>query len=197
MPLLEAYFLAAIGYETAVTDGIESAEPSFLEDLLTRVLGDDSGDVLLAACLDALEELLRGLGVERLEGFVAHDTIGSYAKHGLHEGYAWCAARPDPIYQDVGDALVFDAIGFPSVPVTAAKDGGGIGFGDKLHVLCVYAAIMVLVVTLGLPGFQRYAHVGRTALVVWVVYVTSLEGEDEICKRLNLCHIFSVLSFLF
>ena len=59
------------------------------------------------------------------------------------------------------------------------------------------SAIMVLVVTLGLPGFQRYAHIGRTALVIWVVYVTSLEGEDEICKRLNLCHIFSVLSFLF
>ena len=197
LPLLEAYFPAAIGDETAVTDGIEATEPSFLKYLLARVLGDDSGDVLLAACLDALKELLRVLGVEGSEGLLAYDTIGGYAQHCLYEGDAWCATAPYPIYQDVGDALVFDAIGFPAVPVTAAKDGDGIVFCDKLHVLCVYAAIMVLVVTLGLPGFQRYAHVGRTALVIGVVYVTSLEGEDEICKRLNLCHIFSVLSFLF
>lgn len=197
LPFLEAYFLAAIGDETAVTDGIEATKPSFLKYLLARVLGYDAGDVLLAACLDALEELLRVLGVEGSEGLLAYDTIGGYAKHCLYEGDTWGTTRPYPIYQDVGDALVFDAIGFPSVPVTAAKDGDGIGFCDKLYVLCVYAAIMVLVVTLGLPGFQRYAHVGRTALVIGVVDVTSLEGEDEICKRLNLCHIFSVLSFLF
>ena len=81
LPFLEAYFLAAIGDETAVTDGIEATEPSFLEYLLTRVLGDDAGDVLLAACLDALEKLLRVLGVEGSEGLLAYDTIGSYAKH--------------------------------------------------------------------------------------------------------------------
>ena len=79
LPFLEAYFLAAIGDETAVTDGIEATEPSFLEYLLIRVLGDDSGDVLLAACLDALEELLRVLGVERIEGLLAYDTISCYA----------------------------------------------------------------------------------------------------------------------
>ena len=76
---LEAYFLAAIGDETAVADGIEATEPAFLEYLLTRVLGDDAGDVLLAAGLDALEELLRVLGVERIEGLLAYDTISCYA----------------------------------------------------------------------------------------------------------------------
>ena len=191
----KAYFPSVIGDETAVADGIESAEPARLENLLARVLGDDAEDILLAARLDALKKLLGILGVESFEGLASYDTIGGYSQHCLNEGDAWCAAAPYPIYQDVGDALVFDAIGFPAVPVTTAKDGDGIVFGDKLHVLCVYAAIMVLVVTLGLPGFQRYAHVGRTALVIGVVYVTSLEGEDEICKRLNLCHIFSVLSF--
>ena len=81
LPFLKAYFLAAIGDETAVADGIEATEPSFLENLLTRVLGDDSGDVLLAACLDALEELLRVLCVEGREGLLAYDTIGGYAQH--------------------------------------------------------------------------------------------------------------------
>ena len=81
LPILEAYFLAAIGDETAVTDGIEAAKPAFLEYLLTRVLGDDACDVLLASCLEALEKLLRVLGVEGSEGLLAYDTIGSYAKH--------------------------------------------------------------------------------------------------------------------
>ena len=78
---LKAYFLAAIGDETAVADGIEATEPSFLEYLLTRVLGDDAGDVLLAASLDALEELLRVLGVEGSEGLLSYYTICGYAQH--------------------------------------------------------------------------------------------------------------------
>ena len=78
---LEAYFFAAIGDKTAVADGIEATEPAFLEYLLTRVLGDDAGDVLLAASLDALEELLRGLSVDGSKGLLAYNTIGGYAQH--------------------------------------------------------------------------------------------------------------------
>ena len=81
LPILEAYFLSAIGDETALTDGIEAAKPAFLEDLLTRVLGDDAWGVLLAACLDALEKLLRVLGVEGSEGLLSYYTIGGYAQH--------------------------------------------------------------------------------------------------------------------
>ena len=81
LPILEAYFLAAIGDETAVADSIEATEPSFLEYLLTRVLDDDAGDVLLAASLDALEKLLRVLGVEGSEGLLSYYTIGGYAQH--------------------------------------------------------------------------------------------------------------------
>ena len=101
------------------------------------------------ASLDALEKLLRVLTVERLEGFVAYYTIGGYAQHCLYECNAWGSAAPYPIYQDVGDTLVFDAIGFPAVPITAAKDGDGIGFGDNLlplvrnfHIFCLVLSLV-------------------------------------------------------
>ena len=71
--MLKTYFLAAIGDETAVADGIEATEPACLEDLLARVLGDDAGYILLAASLYAVEELLRGLTVEQVS-----ETVQKY-----------------------------------------------------------------------------------------------------------------------
>ena len=79
LPLLEADFLAVIGDETAVADGIQTTEPASLKDLLTRVLGDDAENILLAASLDAGEELLRVLGVEGFESSATYDAIGFYA----------------------------------------------------------------------------------------------------------------------
>ena len=79
LPLLEADFLAVIGDETAVADGIQTTEPACLKDLLTRVLGDDAENILLAASLDALKELLGILFIEGFEGLTAYDAIGGYS----------------------------------------------------------------------------------------------------------------------
>lgn len=176
--------------EGAPADGIEAAEPAGAEDFLRGGLDAEVFDVGDAGGVDPGEEVfLIGIGIEGGEGLVADYAVLFNPEDLLHAGDAGLAGCPDPVDKEVGDALGFDLVCLPSVPVVGTEDAvDDVLIREEPEIVGVDVSVTVLVVAYRAPSADGDSFVCGSATVGGVVAETAFVGEDEGGEDGYFCH---------